>query len=99
MMKNMSEGWKTFTVVVGGTFLVLSFMLLFGKEINEWRQYDNGMISKQENEGMQAGLQGIPVEACPYTADFLGSGGHLIREWKKGWVKGYMIYKERDQSK
>lgn len=40
-----------------------------------------------KQEGYEAGLSGVPADACPYTE-------LQMQSWKRGWIEGF---KQREQ--
>lgn len=56
--------------------VIATFLMLLGSAVTSRREINIKIFQ----EGYEAGLNSIPVEACPY------GGG----EWKLGWIKGKM---------
>ncbi len=54
--------------------------------------YGNAIQTKARgavfDEGYQAGLDNVPVEACPYTVLWNAPSNEYREHWLRGWIAG-----------
>lgn len=51
--------------------------------------------AQYEQEGYEAGRQGVPAEGCPYRPGDDGPLETQYTRWKKGWQRGYLERREK----